>query len=357
MNKKVKEKKMNEDNSFPLPNWSQIPNFIIDEWMKKLSHAEFKIIMLIFRYTSGFHRRQAAISFNHFSEQCGVDKKWVKEICKKLEGLGWITITHGNHMVSNIYEINIQHHSKKDYLGESVPQGGGVSHPGVGESVPHNKERDIKKKRNNNRAATVPNGASASVVVSSKRVVNGSAILPHQEKKPQVYDCLSLLEKPRKDGRDISVPENVKVEVSSKYTEDQVKEAVRFLMLTPDEFTKGATAALRWACKEQPRIEDKDQQKTQNIQTLKNIKDRLSKSDGVSVGAGGFRVPVMISGALNSMKVYWDVDVADHIGKISFGCGPQYEEFEVDDKSMKAKLLNYLEKKCLDAVLAPIHTL
>lgn len=145
--------------SLPTPNYTQIPNYIIDQWMAKLSHGEFKVIMLILRYTTGFHRREASISYNHFEEKCGVSRTWVVKVCKKLEGLGWIQVIHGDKKTSNIYRILLQP-QEKDASQLSTPQEQKVvnsvhhpselSTPGVVNSVhPINKVRERKEKKNN----------------------------------------------------------------------------------------------------------------------------------------------------------------------------------------------------------------
>lgn len=143
--------------NLPLPNYTQVPNYIIDQWMGKLTHAEFKVIILILRYTAGYHRRQASISYNHFEEKCGVSKRWVRDCCLKFESLGWLKIEHGDEKNANRYEILMQSEEeiKKSLVGNSVPQGGELSTPGVGNSVPPIKKEKKEKKDNNNSESVV----------------------------------------------------------------------------------------------------------------------------------------------------------------------------------------------------------
>ncbi len=145
------------NNAFPLPNYTQVPNFIIDNFMSILSNAEFKIIMLIVRYTCGFHRRQAAISFSHFSQKCGLSRECINKSIKKFEQLGWIKVLHGNHEHANIYEIQVSpddlkpeidnenDNSNKDNLVNSVDYPSQLSRPPLVNSVDYNKERYINK--------------------------------------------------------------------------------------------------------------------------------------------------------------------------------------------------------------------
>jgi hypothetical protein len=137
----------------PLPNYTQTPNYIIDHWMSKLTHAEFKFIMLIVRLTCGFHRREAKISFGKFEKMCGIDAKTAKNISKKFEKMGWIGVVHGDHLKPNTYEILLEppveeeEDSNNDYLGVSDPYPRGVTPPPLGVSDPHLKERERNKKQ------------------------------------------------------------------------------------------------------------------------------------------------------------------------------------------------------------------
>lgn len=141
--------------SLPIPNYTQVPNFIIDEKMSELSPSEFKVIMLILRYTAGFHRRSASISFSHFEKKCNVSKKWTIECCKKLESFGWIKVIHGDGMTSNIYEIcmesEVMNNEDEDAKGvvNSVHQGGELSTPGYGTEYTTIK-KTIERNKNNN---------------------------------------------------------------------------------------------------------------------------------------------------------------------------------------------------------------
>jgi len=136
----------------PLPNYTQTPNYIIDHWMQKLTHAEFKFIMLVVRYTCGYHRRSAKISYSHFKERCGIDRGTAIRISKKFEEMGWIHIYHGDHQTTNEYEILLsdEEDSKKDNLVASCNQASGIMQPPLVASCHHNKERDINKEKNNN---------------------------------------------------------------------------------------------------------------------------------------------------------------------------------------------------------------
>lgn len=227
--------------NLPLPNYTQVPNYIIDEWMAKLTHAEFKVIMLILRYTVGYHRREASISYGHFEEKCGVSKKWVRICCLKFESLGWISIEHGDEVSANKYQILLKSDpdSKKDRVGYSEPQGGVLSTSGVGYSVPPiNKEKE-KLKENNNEAK--PQRAPPSVVVSSVLI-------------------------------NLKIPDALKKKLSKNYTNTQLERAVLVLStMRPDNYAATLQAALKegWEAKKSPL----EQEKLNNeyLQSIKHL--------------------------------------------------------------------------------------
>lgn len=80
-------------NSLPIPNYTQIPNFILDEKMSELSHSEFKVIMLILRYTIGCTKNVAIISHEEICKKCGIEMVDFYECCDKLTQ--WIEFDHG----------------------------------------------------------------------------------------------------------------------------------------------------------------------------------------------------------------------------------------------------------------------
>ena len=134
--------------NLPTPNFTQVPNIVIDHWMAKLSHSEFKIIMLIFRQTTGFHRRSAFISYEDFEQKCNVTRKWVIECCKKLAKAKWIKVTPGNNNSKNKYEIIFE--DSKKICSEVSSPAGEVSTPRCGEvstpETPEAKESLERKK-------------------------------------------------------------------------------------------------------------------------------------------------------------------------------------------------------------------
>lgn len=97
----------------PLPNYTNMPNSIIDEMMKELSGAEFKVISLILRYTSGCCKKEAYISDSYFEKKCAISIKTLKKCCDKLESDGLIEITRKFDGIPNCYEVVLNEDSTK----------------------------------------------------------------------------------------------------------------------------------------------------------------------------------------------------------------------------------------------------
>ena len=70
-----------------VPNHTQIPNELIDKWMRELSHAQFKVMIAICRKTIGWHKETDSISVSQIAEMTGVTKKTAIVAIKELERL------------------------------------------------------------------------------------------------------------------------------------------------------------------------------------------------------------------------------------------------------------------------------
>lgn len=88
------------------PNFSQIPNVILDEWMRELDHIEFKIVMVVARKTYGWHKDRDKIALSQYMEMAGASKNGVKQAIVRLIARGYIrqTVVGGGNIISE-YEI------------------------------------------------------------------------------------------------------------------------------------------------------------------------------------------------------------------------------------------------------------
>lgn len=73
-----------------IPNSFQVPNFVVDELMCKLSPAAFKAYLLIIRKTIGWQKDSDHISLNQLSEIMGMSKRQAQRATKELSDLGLI---------------------------------------------------------------------------------------------------------------------------------------------------------------------------------------------------------------------------------------------------------------------------
>lgn len=96
----------------PAPNYTQIPNLLLDTLMMDLSHLELKILLFICRKTFGWHKIRDHISLSQFEKF--VDVKSRSHLCEALDRLqekGMIKKTQeGNQSdgtLKNYYELII----------------------------------------------------------------------------------------------------------------------------------------------------------------------------------------------------------------------------------------------------------
>ncbi len=94
-----------------IPNFTQYPNEILDEWMPHLSGNQTKIMNVFVRQIYGFHKEYDKISIRQISQKTGIPIGGVFRDMKILIGLGCIRILKkGNKANPHTYEIvNITH--------------------------------------------------------------------------------------------------------------------------------------------------------------------------------------------------------------------------------------------------------
>lgn len=89
-----------------VPNYTQVPNVVIDDLASKLSDSAFKIYVVLIRKTKGWEQKRDAIAISQFCELTGKTKPTVIKALDELINLGLIKKTrftkHGNE-----YELNL----------------------------------------------------------------------------------------------------------------------------------------------------------------------------------------------------------------------------------------------------------
>lgn len=109
------------------PNYTQIPNEIIDKWMRDLSGLQFKILMAICRKTFGWHKQSDKISMSQLEEITGSSWRRMFGPIKDLEKAGIIMVSRAAGKVSE-FSVNISVAEEQPYdkmSGDSMTKGQG----------------------------------------------------------------------------------------------------------------------------------------------------------------------------------------------------------------------------------------
>lgn len=93
--------KMNiSDNGF-----LKLDNSIIDYWMSRLNHSEFKTLLAIYRKTVGWNKQYDKISHSQISALTGLTTRSVRTAITSLENLN-LTLSTGSERSIKVYSIN-----------------------------------------------------------------------------------------------------------------------------------------------------------------------------------------------------------------------------------------------------------
>lgn len=93
-------------NKIIVPNYTQVPNVVIDDLAAKLSDSAFKIYVVLIRKTKGWERKRDAIAISQFCELTGKSKPTVIKALDELINLGLIKKTKFT-KYGNEYELNL----------------------------------------------------------------------------------------------------------------------------------------------------------------------------------------------------------------------------------------------------------
>ena len=85
----------------------KLDNAIIDYWMSRLSHSEFKILLAIYRKTIGWGKQYDRISQNQISDMTGITTRSVRTAITSLEELKLI-ITTGKNKSVKMFTLNTE---------------------------------------------------------------------------------------------------------------------------------------------------------------------------------------------------------------------------------------------------------
>jgi len=91
--------------NLPTPNYTQVPNIILDEHMLDMGASELKVTLAIVRQTIGFHIEEKLMSISYLMEKTGLSRQAVISGTKK--GVERGTLTKSKHGSSHTYSLNL----------------------------------------------------------------------------------------------------------------------------------------------------------------------------------------------------------------------------------------------------------
>ncbi len=212
----------------PKPNFTQIPNIVIDEWMDLLDPYEFKVLIFICRKTFGWHKEKDKISLNQIIKHTNICKQKVLKSIETLIRHDLIikikSLTELGDYDSNCYEINFLESEGNEVVCDTnhpsaphkPPLVCDTNHPPQ-EPIHYRKERDTKE--------TTAKPACAEAAVS----------LP-----------LSL--------EQAQIPQSDKAWIAERYSAEIIDNAISYATAPTTQIKTTLAATIKWACKEKPEI-------------------------------------------------------------------------------------------------------
>jgi DNA-binding MarR family transcriptional regulator len=113
--------------NIPPPNYTQVPNYILDNLDRFTNEAEMKVVLVVARKTFGWQKKRDTISLSQLEDATGMTRQSVADGLKRAISNGWIErVVDGN---SFSYAVVVQ---KVD---QSKPQTSPESRPKVVQKV------------------------------------------------------------------------------------------------------------------------------------------------------------------------------------------------------------------------------
>ena len=131
---------MSNNKLISAPNFTAIPNIILDYWMFILTGAEFKILLCICRKTFGWHKARDRISIRQIEKMTSLSRPSIVKCIEKLIEYSLVTKIkskdeYDGSDAPNQYEINVFEVSDRDENDSENIEGSKLSLPGVVNSV------------------------------------------------------------------------------------------------------------------------------------------------------------------------------------------------------------------------------
>lgn len=90
---------------FKEPNYTQTPNELFDECMKKMGEAELRVTLAVIRKTMGYHKDRDAISYSQIMEMTGLSRSSTQDGINKAVEHGFIEIAGNGKRGVNIFRL------------------------------------------------------------------------------------------------------------------------------------------------------------------------------------------------------------------------------------------------------------
>src|ERR1700687_3746421 len=105
------------------PNYTQIPNELLDDWLPLLGQAELKVLLVIMRKTFGWHKIRDRISLTQLEKITGLERRHVCKAVKKLQSRNLIvkTVVGENGLQQTFYELFIEDSNKNYQCPSTTP--------------------------------------------------------------------------------------------------------------------------------------------------------------------------------------------------------------------------------------------
>jgi phage replication O-like protein O len=127
-----------------IPNFTQLPNQLSDEWLKYLNFVELKVLLVILRKTFGWHKVRDRISLSQLEHITGAKRPAILRAAKTLHEKGLITkeVTGKKGTQQTYYELVINKDSNISYQYDEHTSPSMMNIP-TKETLPKEKKKDI----------------------------------------------------------------------------------------------------------------------------------------------------------------------------------------------------------------------
>ncbi len=238
------------------PTYTQTPNDLFDHWLPLLNEGELKVLLVIMRKTFGWHKTHDVISVSQLSKYTGMMEETVIKSAKSLQNKGVITreVSGPIGKQQTKYSLVVNEDSNNSYpsVQSRTPLG---SNPPV--------QTEAQKKENYKEK------------IKQQQAAPPAAVFSDQSNKKKKDLQVSQMLKNWELLKIIDIPEKDKDEISTKYDEETVKNAIAWATNPQTMITKTLAAAIKWACQNNPEV-PKNKEEIEQVH-----KDYAFKYDGL----------------------------------------------------------------------------